>query len=92
MAKQGHAGHCTEPKLGNRFPEYLEGALDEEEAREITAHVRQCSSCQSEMDMWLMLHEPDPSLSQEFESARLEELQPSRRNRNRQPVIQPVET
>ncbi len=52
------ADPCTKPHLGDRYPDYLDGLLGKEEARMITAHVRSCHVCQSEMDMWLLLFEP----------------------------------
>ena len=51
------ANPCTQPDLGDLYPAYLSGSLDERMVREVTEHVSRCLACQAELDMWLLVIE-----------------------------------
>ena len=48
---------CTEPELGDRFPDYLDGQLTLDEAQHIEKHLLSCPECRRELDLWLSLSE-----------------------------------
>jgi anti-sigma factor RsiW len=48
---------CSNPGIGERFPLYLHGELNHEEASLIRAHLKACSECRREMNLWVSLVE-----------------------------------
>jgi anti-sigma factor RsiW len=46
---------CTEPDLGDVFPDYLDGLVSLDEARRIEKHLAVCARCREELNMWLLL-------------------------------------
>jgi hypothetical protein len=48
---------CAQPDLGVRFPEFLDGELNPEEAKEIERHLQVCPKCRRELRLWASLSE-----------------------------------
>lgn len=53
---------CRKPRLGDRFPEYLDGLLRPAEVSEVEKHVHECAQCRLELNMWVSAMEADTKL------------------------------
>lgn len=55
---------CSQPNLAVQFPDYLDGELSPDEAKEIEQHLATCVICRRKLRVWLALCEEGLSPSQ----------------------------
>lgn len=48
---------CTEPELGDWFPNYFDGLLRPDQAKKLEKHLNECALCRGERDIWLAVLE-----------------------------------
>ena len=48
---------CSQPNLAVRFPDYLDGQLSSDEAKQIEQHLAVCATCRRKLRLWLSLRE-----------------------------------
>ncbi len=49
-------GGCTDDRIENIY-QYLDGALDSADLAEVRAHIEDCTTCQSEHDLELIIRD-----------------------------------
>lgn len=52
----GDNGGCTETRMANIY-QYLDGALEASEVAEVRVHIEDCTECQSEHDLELIIRD-----------------------------------
>jgi hypothetical protein len=57
MADHKSLDSCTDLDLADRFPDYLAGRLQLDEAEKIEKHLAGCAHCELQMDLWLFMVE-----------------------------------